>query len=582
MHILERILKFISSLLKKTGRQISVILSLVSTPFRNAFAALGKFWKKEESVEEPVHEPEIPEKTPETPKQYEEHACKSYMELKLCFRDIGRLFAIAETLGRDYLTAMPEGASERRLGQISFLYKRMHEDLLSGSIEDKIADAHMHLKSNPQDWDEWDEANLREMQSYCAQKETLSTDLIEQQAVLSYNGRRVHRDCLLHNDWKTAREFLKKTVDLHIEIAERKCRAVKTNSPYEALIQDYMPGVSVSKLNEWFGELETGIKAMIPEILQKQEKENSPIAIDGKYPASSQMWLNRCLLQVIGFDFKRGGLYETGHNPVEGGTPEDTRLVIKTVDGSNFLDSMKSALHEGGHGIYIQGLPRTTWRYQPVAQDLGSAIHESQALLIEMLIGRTKEFFAFVSPRLEGLYHKLHDPALSCENLYKLKTRVKPGPQRKSADEVTYFLHVLMRKNLEKRLIEGELKVEDLPDAWNEQMQEHLDVIPETHKDGILQDVHWFVGKFGYFPAYTIGHMISAQLFEKLNNIFPDLRLKIMQGQFEDIKVWLNENIHGYGRLYPMHELIKKATGKPVSTRALIAHLENRYLKANI
>src|SRR5690606_36705120 len=146
----------------------------------------------------------------------------------------------------------------------------------------------------------------------------------------------------------------------------------------------------------------------------------------------------------------RGGLYETGHNPVEGGTPDDTRLVIKNVDTTNFLDSLKSALHEGGHGIYIQGLPRQTWRYQLVAQDMGAGVHESQALLIEMIIGRTRGFFNFLAPRVEGLFHGLHNPVLSAENLHKIKTRVKATPVRRTADEVTYFFHILHRYRLEK------------------------------------------------------------------------------------------------------------------------------------
>lgn len=170
-----------------------------------------------------------------------------------------------------------------------------------------------------------------------------------------------------------------------------------------------------------FGSLKTKIDALYPKILDKQNNEDAAHPIVGPFSSDHQLKLNKSLLKMIGFDFNRGGLYETGHNPVEGGTPDDTRLVIKTSLRGNFLDSMRSALHEGGHGIYIQGLPRAVWRYQPVGQDLGAAVQESQALLIEMIIGRMPEFFDYLSPRVEGLFDKFGDPSLSAKNLQRQK-----------------------------------------------------------------------------------------------------------------------------------------------------------------
>ena len=566
--------------------------------FSSTFANIWQFFKKlmnftmltqpvkrlfssEEKTEQAAQtqSPDVePVRSPQIIRQYEEHPCESYMELKYRFRDIGRMEAIAETMGRDFLTAMPEGAWKARLGQISFLHRRIHEDVTADKIASLIERCQTHLEAHNEDWDEWDAANLREMDKLHKSYLPISDELVEKRARLSYEGRRRHRDALADRDWPAAREFLSEMVDMNRQIAEAKCKASGGNSYYQTLMQEYMPGVSVIEVEEWFGTMNKKLNKLLPKIIEKQEQEDPPLDIKDFYPAKAQMWLNHALLEAIGFDFRRGGLYETGHNPVEGGTPDDTRLVIKNVDVNDFMDSMKSALHEGGHGIYIQGLPRKTWRYQPVAQDMGAAIHESQALLIEMIIGRTRTFFDFLAPRVEGLFHGLHNPVLSAENLYKLKTRVSPSAMRKRADEVTYFFHMQHRFELERDLIEGSLKPADLPEAWSAKLQDILGVEPEGVADGCLQDVHWFVGKFGYFPSYTAGHMLAAQLYEKINKDIPDVGSLVAKGDFMPIAKWLGNNIHSKGRLLSFDDLVIQATGSSLNPSALLKHIEKRYV----
>lgn len=514
------------------------------------------------------------------PKQDEEHACESYTKLKKEFRDIGRMNAIIEVLGRDFLTAMPEGAYKSRLGQIAFLYRRMHEDLTDDQIHGLLEKAQSHAYENDDDWDDWDTANLREMRNLYLMYCSVDPKLMEKKARLSYEGRRRHRAIKQSGDWDQAKGFLQEQIDLHRRIADARCEAAGTDNRYEMLMQEYMPGIKVFDVENLFDAHEQTLKTMLPEILEKQKSEQPPIPFEKgiEFDAEAQMWLNRSLLEVLGFDFERGGLYETGHNPVEGGTVDDTRLVIYNVDESNFLDSMKSALHEGGHGLYIQGLPRKTWRYQPVAMDMGAAVHESQALLIEMIIGRKQEFFDFISPRLEGLFHGIHSPALSPDNLYRMKTRVQPTIDRKRADEVTYFYHVLLRFRLERDLIDGNLNIDKLPEAWVEGMHDYLGVTPTSHVEGCLQDVHWFVGKFGYFPSYAIGHMMAAQIFGTLRKDIPVLTDKIAEGEFEEIKGWLASNIYSKGRLLTMSDLLQQATGKTLKADFLEKHLRRRYL----
>lgn len=525
----------------------------------------------------------IPSEPKQVIKQDQHHACPQYKDLKMHFRDIGRMNGIIEALGRDFLTAMPEGAYKSRLGQIGFLSRRMHQDLANETLVGLIEKAQEHQQHYPAEWDAWDSANLHEMarmyRHYC----NVPSHLMERRAHLSYEGRRQHRAVLKANDWESAKGFLQEMIDLQCRIAESKARSEDshpTEPLYETLMQEYIPDMRLDDVDKIFKSYEEKINILLPQILEAQKTRETPLPLSGPFAPDLQLWLNKSLLNVIGFDFKRGGLYETGHNPVEGGTPDDTRLVIKTSDTENFLESMKSTLHEGGHGLYIQGLPRTQWRYQPVGQDLGAAVQESQALLIEMILARTPEFFDYLAPRVEGLFQKLGDPAMSAQNLHALKTKVSLTIDRKNADEATYFYHINMRMKLERKLINRTLKVKDLPDAWNAEVKKFTGKEPSTNAQGCLQDVHWFVGKFGYYPAYSLGHMMAAQLNATMKRDIQNLPELIAAGDFAPITKWLNTHIHGQGRLQKTNQLLQSVTGKPLNSNALIHHLEDRYLRA--
>ena len=520
--------------------------------------------------------------TIESTKQEQLHPCDAYTELKRRFRDVGRLEAIGEILGRDFLTAMPDGAYRSRLNQIAYLYRRVHQDIINTDVRKLLDKALTHEDNHSADWDDWDRANLRAMSAVYDEHNLIDDDLMEHNAKVANEGRRRHRKSLENHDWDTARDHLRRVVDVERMIAEKKLKARGGEDLYDALLQDYCPGYSHSTVDKWFTQLEKDIKGLVPKIMEHQAKGPEPIQLADFYPVEYQMWLNEEMLAMFGFDFERGGLYQTGHNPVEGGTPDDTRLVIKNVDTSNFLDSLKSALHEAGHGLYIQGLPRKSWRYQPVAADLGAAMQESQALLVEMLIGRTREFFEFLSPRLEGLFQTMRDPTLHPENLQAIKTHVRPTVDRKRADEVTYFLHILLRYRLERDLIEGRIEVDHLPELWTESTYNLLGTTPQDHGEGVLQDVHWFVAKFGYFPSYTLGHMLAAQFYQTMRQDLPNFFDLIRQGEFQPITSWLNKYVHSRGRLMGPHELMRDVTGQDVSPDFLMAHLKERYLGETI
>tara|TARA_R110002124_G_scaffold149220_1_gene315161 strand:+ start:324950 stop:326524 length:1575 start_codon:yes stop_codon:yes gene_type:complete len=515
-------------------------------------------------------------------KQEQLHPCDQYTQLKRRFRDVGRLEAIGEILGRDFLTAMPDGAYRSRLNQIAYLYRRIHQDIINAEVRNLLDKALIHEDNHSADWDDWDRANLRAMAAVYDDHSLIDDDLMEHNAKVANEGRRCHRLAFENHDWDMARDHLRRVVDIERRVAEKKLKARGGEDLYDALLQDYCPGFSHSTIDKWFTGLEGEIKGLLPRIMERQSLSPEPIQLVDRYPADSQMWLNEEVLGLFGFDFERGGLYQTGHNPVEGGTPDDTRLVIKTVDTNNFLDSLKSVMHEAGHGLYIQGLPRKSWRYQPVAADLGSAMQESQALLVEMLIGRTHEFFEFLSPRLEGLFQTMRDPTLHPDNLCGIKTHVRTTVDRKRADEVTYFLHVLLRYRIERDLIEGRVEVDQLPELWTESSYDLLGIAPQDHGEGVLQDVHWFVAKFGYFPSYTLGHMMGAQFYKTMRQDLPDFFGLIKRGDFLPITAWLNKYVHSRGRLMNTDELMRDVTGKGPSPEFLISHFKERYLGEEI
>ncbi len=547
--------------------------------FKKLLGDLGD--KSQDKIEKALNVPEPIRAAQSDPAQkFEDHPSVPYNALRSTFRNVGRMNAIIETMGRDFLTAMPQGAYVSRLGQIAFLYRRQHEDLADSELISHLNESKAHASSNPADWSDWDIANLREMETAIRHHIGVPADLIEKRARLAYEGRHVHRDVLKNNDWEQAQTFLEGMVELQQKIADAK-QLEDNDHPearYQSLLREFMPGARLDDITNLFRDYKTEVETLLPQIIANQNAKESPVQMEGVFSGKSQLWLNKTLLKLTGFDFQRGGLYETGHNPVEGGTPDDTRLVIKTAKIGTFLDSMKSALHEGGHGLYIQGLPRKKWRYQPVGQDLGALAHESQALLVEMILGRKREFFEFLAPRAEGVFQRFNDPALTPINLWRLKNQVNKTPDRKSADEVTYFLHIHMRTELERKLISGELLVRDLPDAWAQYSKQLFGSKPKTNAQGCLQDVHWFVGKFGYFPSYALGHMMAAQLYETMLRDIPAIPSHLRDGNFTDIHEWLDEKIYKKGRLERTDELIQSITGEALSSRALVRHIKNRYL----
>jgi carboxypeptidase Taq len=284
-------------------------------------------------------------------------------------------------------------------------------------------------------------------------------------------------------------------------------------------------------------------------------------------------------MKAVGFPFERGRLDESEH-PFTGGVPGDIRITTR-FSPTDPLTGLMGVLHETGHAMYDVGLPEA-WRGQPVGRDRGMAMQESQSLLLEMLIGRNRPFLRYMKPLLDktfGASGPTNGAEWDVENLYRLLIRVRRSLIRVDADEVTYPVHIMLRYEIENEMLKGELKIKDLPEAWNARIQDRLGVRPSNDAEGCLQDVHWAVGSFGYFPSYAIGAVIAGQLYESLRADRPELDEELAAGQFSGLFDWLRQNVHSIAATVSTPELIRNATGKPLSAAAWLRYIEGKYLE---
>jgi carboxypeptidase Taq len=345
--------------------------------------------------------------------------------------------------------------------------------------------------------------------------------------------------------------------------------------PYDALLDEFSPGMTTAEIDGIFTTIGRRLPSLIQEAIDLQAK-HPPLEITGRFATSKQRSLAIELMKTVGFPFDRGRLDESEH-PFTGGIPGDVRITTR-FSPSDPLTGLMGVLHETGHAMYDVGLPEA-WRGQPVGRDRGMAMQESQSLLLEMLICRNRPFLRHLKPLMEKAFG-VTGPEWEMENLYRLLTRVRRSLIRVDADEVTYPVHIMLRYELEQEILRGELKIRDLPEAWNARMADRLGVRPANDAEGCLQDVHWAVGSFGYFPSYVIGAVIAGQLYESLRADRPELDEEIAAGKFSGLFDWLRQNVHSLAASVSTPDLIRNATGKPLSAAAWLRYIEGKYLEA--
>jgi carboxypeptidase Taq len=345
-------------------------------------------------------------------------------------------------------------------------------------------------------------------------------------------------------------------------------------TPYEALLDQYEPGGSVATIDQLFAQIAAFLPDLLEAVLTRQAASPPQPAPTGPFPVDLQRRVGMRLMERIGFDFAHGRLDASAH-PFCGGVPDDVRITTR-YDENDFARALMAVLHENGHALYQRGLPQE-WRLQPVGRARGMAMHESQSLLLEMQVCRSPAFMAFAAPILRETF-AAEGPGWEADALYRRQIRVERSLIRVDADEVTYPAHVILRYRLERAMIADELAPRDLPEAWAKGLRRLLGIIPADDREGCLQDIHWYDGIWGYFPTYTLGALIAAQLFEAARAAIPDVLEAIAEGEFGSLLDWLRERVHSKGSLLSTSELVEAATGRPLGTASFERHLRNRYL----
>ena len=490
---------------------------------------------------------------------------QAYQALEARFRRISGLAGASAILNWDQAVMMPRGANAVRGEQMAVLGGLIHEITTAAETGELIARAHEEAG----ELDGWQAANLGEIERVYRRATALDGKLVEAIARATNNCEMAWREAREKDDFAGLEPRLAEVVELARESAKR-LGEVLALTPYDACLESFQPGLGRQTIEALFAPLEERLPGMIDDALARQQP---PVEPKGPFALERQRELARSLMERIGFDFDHGRLDESAH-PFCGGVPGDHRLTTRYRE-NEIVSALMGVLHETGHALYEAGLPRA-WVHQPVGEARGMAAHESQSLLMEMQACRSPQFIGFMGERLKHAFadQQAFEPA----NLVRLYSRVERGLIRVDADELTYPLHIVLRFRLERLLIEGDLAVSDLPGAWNDGMQELLGRRPDTDRDGVMQDIHWPIGAFGYFPSYTVGAVLAAQLFKAARAATPDLLDHIAEGDFAPLLGWLREHVHGRASSVSFDELVETATGKPLGVEDFLAHLEQRYL----
>jgi len=491
-----------------------------------------------------------------------------YQSLEDRFRRMDAVSGAMSMLHWDMSAMMPSGGAESRAEQLATLSSVHHSMITDPEISDLLdgAEADLHL-------DNWQQANVREMRRAWIHQAAIDADLVEALSRACSASETVWRTARPNNDFKAALPGLEEVLNLSRQVAEAKSEKLGVGL-YDALLDQYEPDGRSADIDVIFDDLATFLPDFLDDVLTKQAAGSDRLPLNGPFPAATQRELGKTFMTALGFDFDHGRLDESAH-PFCGGTYDDVRITTR-YDEADFSSAMMGVLHETGHALYDQGLPKK-WRGQPVGSDRGMSIHESQSLLIEMQACRSPEFLDYAGPKMREAFGGTGD-AWQTQNLLRRTTHVEKGFIRVDADEVTYPAHVILRYQLEKAAIVGDLKMSDLPGAWNEGLKNILGITPPTDTVGCLQDIHWYDGAWGYFPTYTLGAMTAAQLFAKAKQDKPEILGAIAKGDFSPLMNWLGKNIHSKGCLLNTRDLLTEATGEPLNADHFKTHLKARYL----
>jgi carboxypeptidase Taq len=504
-------------------------------------------------------------------KQYDLAGDFKMKELEAFKELVGEIQDLGSTqglLGWDLETMMPEKGSEIRAKQLSTLSKLSHEMMISdkmGQLLKKLREPGTYDRL-----DKIDKALVREVGKDYDRATKIPVTLVQEMTEITTKSHKAWVEARLKNRFDVFAPYLEKIIDLNRQMA--KAIGYK-GSPYNALLDLYEPDLTTDQVDILFAGLKKEIVPLVKAIAESKRQPETRF-LKKNSSLQKQQSFSEDVIRKMGFDFEAGRLDKAPHPFCMGMGPGDVRLTTRFFK-NDLISSLFSSMHEAGHGMYEQGTNPALMR-TPLGSGASLGIHESQSRLWENLVGRSRPFWKYALPKLRKLFPQQLQ-GVTLDKFYAAINRSQPSLIRVEADEVTYNLHIMLRYEIERDLIEGKLQVKDLPRAWNQKMKEYLGLTPETDTVGVLQDIHWSHGSFGYFPTYTLGNLYAAQFFHTAKKKNKALEDEIARGNLKSLKAWLNKEIHWVSKVELPNEIVQRVTGEPLNSQYFVDYLWGKF-----
>lgn len=495
---------------------------------------------------------------------------ETYRQFLDHLRQAELLSSCGSVLGWDEQVNLPPAGAEFRAQQVGLIAGLVHERATDPKLGEWLRELEeSSFVANPQS----DSAvNVREARRDYDRATKFTREFVEELSRVCSLGQQAWIEARRKQDFSLFLPWLEKIVGLKRE--EAKILGYGEGVPYDALLDTYEPGVTTRQVQAWFEPLRKDLVKLLQEIQGSSRKPETSI-LESAYPIEQQRSFCKHAASLIGFDFGAGRLDEAAHPFCSGFSPTDVRLTTR-YDFHHFPGAFFGTLHEAGHGIYEQGLPQGEAAGTPLAHAVSLGIHESQSRFWENFIGRSRPFWEYMFPQAQAVFPGSLGK-VSLEDFLFAINAVEPSFIRVEADEVTYNLHIMLRFELEQKLVAGDLEAKDVPEAWNSAFTRDFGITPPNDAQGCLQDIHWSFGGIGYFPTYTLGNMCAAQFHEAISRDLRDFPGTVRSGKFGVIKEWLNEKIHRHGKRESCQKMVERVSGEALSHRPLVSQLREKF-----
>lgn len=491
--------------------------------------------------------------------------------LKKELKTIGILKGTTSLLHWDQETHMPAGSGDARSDQIAVMESLVHECLVGDAVAGPLGELVDLDTGKPKNGvSDEERVFLKEVWRDYHHAAALPKEFVEDYARLTSRAQQVWAKSRQANDFNAFAPLLEKIIAMKFKeigyLGEK-------DTPYDTLLDEFEPEMTSAKVTELFDTVKERLVPLIQKIADSGVDTHQEI-LKKRYPEAKQWEFGVSVLKDMGYDLERGRQDKSAHPFTIEMHPSDVRITTR-IDENDFLGGFSSTVHEGGHGLYEQGLD-PEWFGTPFGQPISFGIHESQSRLWENLVALSKPFWKHYYPKLQKVFPD-NLGQVPLDDFYTAINTVKPSLIRVDADEATYNLHIMLRFEIEKLVINDHLPVQELPELWNTKMEEYLGIRPDSDANGVLQDVHWSFGGFGYFPTYALGNLYNVPIMNQARQAIPDLDERIASGDLLTLRNWLKENVHQVGRRKTATELIEHLTGAPLSAEPFMDYLEAKF-----